>query len=43
MRVSVRGFTEVIFVKTEGGDKEYKICEWELEDGTFELGFIIIP
>jgi hypothetical protein len=37
MRVSVREFNGVVFDKT-GGGKEYKICEWELDDGTFEYG-----
>ncbi len=37
LRVSVRGFMGVVFDKTEG-DKEYRIREWELDDGTFEYG-----
>ncbi len=37
LRVSVRGFKGVVSDKTEGG-KEYRIREWEHDDGTFEYG-----
>jgi len=37
IRVRVSEFTGVVVDKTEA-DKEYKIYEWELDDGTFEYG-----
>jgi hypothetical protein len=35
IRVRVSEFKGVVFDNTEG-DKEYKLYEWELDDGTFE-------
>ena len=37
IRVSVREFKGTVFTQQEGV-KEYRIHEWELDDGTFEYG-----
>jgi hypothetical protein len=37
VKVLVTEFTGVVLDKSEG-DKEYRIHEWELDDGTFEYG-----
>ncbi len=37
IRVRVREFRGTVFTQQEGV-KEYRIREWELDDGTFEYG-----